>query len=117
DRVATVVCEITYTDANPLAVGASTPLATLTTQADPDLEGAVRITNTLDLSATGIDGDIPSASFDLDIDLVDNSADLEVEKTAVSSRVTLGDTQTFNITVRNNGGSTATAITVKDTLS
>lgn len=116
DRVGTVVCEITYTDANPLAVGASTPLATLTTQADPDLEGAVRITNTLGVSAPGI-GDIPSVSVDVDIDLVGRSADLEVEKTAVSPRVTLGDPQTFHITVRNNGGSAATAITVEDTLS
>lgn len=116
NRVGNVVCEITYTDANPLAVGASTPLATLTTQADPDLEGAVRITNTLGVSAPEI-GDIPSVSVDVDIDLVGRSADLEVEKTAVSSQVTLGDTQTFNITVRNNGDSAATAITVEDTLS
>ena len=114
-RVGTVVCEITYPPESPLAVGASTPLATLTTQADPDLAGPVRVTNTLNLSAPGI-GDIPSVSVDVGIDLVGRSTDLAVEKTATSPRVTLGDTQTFNITVRNNGNSPATAITVEDTL-
>lgn len=95
-------------------MGASTPLATLTAgrpgsgRADPHHQCA-------GVSAPGID-DIPSVSFDVDIDLVGRSADLEVEKTAVSPRVTLGDTQTFNITVRNNGDSAATAITVEDTL-
>ncbi|HHY02771.1 MAG TPA: DUF11 domain-containing protein, partial [Paracoccus sp.] len=116
DTAGTVTCVITYSVESPLPVGASTPIATLTTQADPDLATSVNISNTLDISATGIDGGIPSISAPIRIDTAGLSADLVVTKTAQSPSVTLGDIQVFNISVRNIGPNIATNIAVTDTL-
>lgn len=114
-RVGTVTCTITYTSGSPLPIGASTPLASVTTQADPDMTTPVRVTNTLQVGATGITT-IPDVTVDLGIELETDSADLIVTKTADSASVQVGGTQSFTITVRNTGPATSTNVELSDTL-
>ena len=81
---------------------------------DPDFDGS-SILHTFDVSADQFDTDTDNNSVSVDT-LVEFDADLEVTKTDSADPVTQGDMFDYDVTVTNNGPSTANSVSLLDTI-
>ena len=107
-----VLGTLTCTRATVLSPGASYPAITLTvnvlqTAANP-------VTNTATVSGGG--EVVTTNDIATDVTPVVSSADLAITKTASPTQVRQGSTDTYTLTVTNNGPSNATNVVVTDTL-
>ncbi|MFA5580953.1 MAG: SdrD B-like domain-containing protein, partial [Paracoccaceae bacterium] len=114
---ADLVCDIVYTAENPLPAQGATPALTLT--ATSGNEGPMR--NSAQVS--GIGGNYPdenlvndTATYNVDVSVDQDSADVSVEKAALRPSLPAGEEQTFQITVRNAGPDIAQNVEVTDLL-
>jgi uncharacterized repeat protein (TIGR01451 family) len=97
-----------------LASGASTTLAIVVGVDDAVPHGTL-MDNSARVDADQVDSN-PANNDDTQQTLVDSAADLTVMKTANPSTAGTGEQVTFTITAANAGPSTATGVTVSDTL-
>lgn len=114
---ASIVCTRSYTSGSPLAVNGTTPAVTLT----GSFTQAALITNSMTVTTVNPEFDDPvlsnnSASFQIESQDYDDSADVSVVKTVLSPNVISGDIQEFTLEVINAGPSTATNVVLTDAL-
>ncbi len=111
----TMTCTRTYTEASPLAAGASTPALVMT--ADVVADGT--FTNSASVSAGSCNLDSgcgsDSATYNVSGSISADSADVSINKTA-SGTVAAGDILTYTLELINNGSDTSEAITLTDTI-
>ncbi len=87
----------------------------ITVDVDPSVADSTTLTNSATASTTTIDTD-PSNDTGSAPVLVNAEADLATTKTTLTPNVIAGEQASFEVTVTNNGPSTATNVTATDTL-
>jgi uncharacterized repeat protein (TIGR01451 family) len=112
-----IVCQLNYTAASPLAVGANTPAVTLRTQAT----ASGTIINRMEVSTVNPNfGDPNTSNNTVSYQVIAQgttiAADILVNKSRTDASVAAGDVQTFNIEVVNAGPAESTDIDVRDAL-
>ena len=114
---ATITCQRTYTEADPLPAGASTPALTVST--------LITATGTLrnEATITSPDSNLPDnnpGNGGTGVDVISTgdttSADISVVKTRSAASVVAGEIETFTIEVANSGPQPALAVEVRDDL-
>jgi len=110
-----IVCERTYTDAVPLASGATTPAVTLRTL----VTATGTISNSMTVTSPDANYPDPNLANNTIVNTVGSTAsaaaaDVEVIKTAASASVASGSLQTFSIQIINNGPSPSANVTLTD---
>lgn len=108
-----VVCTRTYTSANPLPAGASTPAVTVVAEAT----ASGVLVNTVTIDAPGDEnGDNDSFDYTVTSQTGLNSADIRVVKTHLTASVVAGEEQTYTIEVINDGAVASENVTLTDSL-
>lgn len=114
---ATVTCTRVYTFEDPLPANETTPRAVL----QFETTAAGTLTNSMTVSSP--DANIPdlntnndTATFDVNSEAAGDSADVFPIKTAREAVLEVGDVQTFDIELVNDGPATATDVRLDDTI-